>query len=106
MLPNACPKPTPRLLGRRAEKANKATNWRKVRAAVLERDKHQCRACGQRHGLDVHHVVMRSLGGTDDASNGIALCRDCHSSVHGHVLILRPGNASEPQKHLRFDWVK
>jgi len=106
MLPNAQPKPKPKLLSKRAEKAAKHTTWRKVRAVVLERDKHQCRACGQKHGLDVHHVVMRSLGGSDDESNLLALCRDCHASVHGHVLVLRPIDMSNPQKHVSMEWVK
>jgi 5-methylcytosine-specific restriction endonuclease McrA len=102
MLPNACPKPRPRLLSKRAARTLKALDWRKVRAVVLARDKHRCRACSSSHGLDVHHVIMRSLGGSDEAQNLIALCRDCHQSVHGHVLILHGQTAHT----VRFSWVK
>lgn len=100
------PKPRPRLLSKRAEKASERTQWMRVRREVLARDGHRCRACGQSHGLDVHHVVMRSLGGSDDATNLIALCRDCHTSVHGHVLILRWNGQGNPARTVRFEWVR
>ena len=32
--------------------------------------------------LQVHHIVERSEGGTDDFDNLIALCIMCHSDVH------------------------
>lgn len=99
-------KPKPKLLTKREAKRDEGKAWRKARATVLARDRHQCRACGQSHGLDVHHVVMRSLGGSDAPENLIALCRNCHQSVHGHVLILRPSDTTNPQKNLRFEWVK
>ncbi len=96
------PKPKPRLLKKRQDKADKSSAWRKVRAIVLGRDGHVCRACGSKHGLEVHHVLMRSLGGKDDAGNLIALCRDCHQSVHGHVLIFHGTTA----RSVLFEWVK
>jgi len=99
------PKPAPRLLSKRKAAAAKATDWRKVRVVVLKRDGHRCRACSSTQGLEVHHVVMRSLGGKDDATNLIALCRDCHRSVHGHVLILRWNGHGNPASTVRFDWV-
>lgn len=100
------PRPKPRLLAKRKAKATSAKDWRETRVVVLNRDGHRCRACGQKHGLDVHHVVMRSLGGSDDAGNLIALCRDCHQSVHGHVLILRRTGQGDPARTVRFEWVK
>lgn len=100
------PKPRPKLLDKRALKATKASQWRQTRMVVLKRDGHRCRACSASHGLEVHHVVMRSLGGTDDARNLIALCRSCHESVHGHVLILRWNGQGNPARTVRFEWVK
>ncbi len=100
------PKPPPRLLSKRAEKAAKATDWRKVRAFVLGRDKHRCRACSSSHGLDVHHVIMRSLGGSDGPKNLVSLCRQCHASVHGHVLVLRWTDQTNPAGTLRLEWVR
>jgi 5-methylcytosine-specific restriction endonuclease McrA len=102
----AFPKPRPRLLDKRKAKADKATDWRKVRIAVLARDKHRCRACSASHGLDVHHVIMRSLGGSDLACNLITLCRGCHESAHGHVLIVRWRDQTNPAGTVTFEWVK
>jgi 5-methylcytosine-specific restriction endonuclease McrA len=100
------PKPRPKLLDKRARKASKQTDWRKVRIVVLTRDGHRCRACSSKQGLEVHHVVMRSLGGKDEAGNLIALCRGCHESVHGHVLILRWNGKGTPAQTVRFEWVR
>jgi 5-methylcytosine-specific restriction endonuclease McrA len=102
----ALQKPKPKLLAKRKATREKTKDWIAVRRIVLARDKHRCRACSQGHGLDVHHVIARSLGGGDVSENLIALCRHCHSSVHGHVLILRYRDAAHPAKTLRCEWVK
>lgn len=101
-----CPKPTPKLLAKQKAKKDETREWLKVRKFVLSRDGHCCRACGSSHGLEVHHVVFRSLGGRDEASNLVALCDDCHRSVHGHILKIRPLYPTRPQYHCRFEWVK
>jgi len=49
---------------------------------VAERDDRQCQLCG-RPASDVHHILFRSHGGSDDPRNLICLCRDCHSLAHG-----------------------
>ena len=47
----------------------------KIVRAVLLRDLH-CRVgtCERRDGLQIHHLVPRSMGGTDDISNLAAVC--------------------------------
>lgn len=40
-----------------------------------------CAKCGKR-AVDIHHVVHRSRGGTDEAANLDALCRECHEEIH------------------------
>lgn len=40
-----------------------------------------CECCGAL-AVDIHHIVFRSHGGTDDYSNLIALDRDCHRKAH------------------------
>jgi 5-methylcytosine-specific restriction endonuclease McrA len=57
------------------------------REALREGD--YCRACGW-EGVDRHHVVYRSLGGTDDKRNLVGLCRWCHQKVHDKKLDLLP----------------
>jgi hypothetical protein len=41
-----------------------------------------CAVCQHRHGVQVHHIVPRFEGGSDDANNAIPLCPNCHSEVH------------------------
>lgn len=59
------------------------------REAVLHRDNYTCQCCGKRHiRLEVHHIVFRSMSGTDDEHNLITLCEKCHKLVHDGILIL------------------
>mgnify|MGYP000944780001 CR=1 FL=1 len=59
------------------------------REAVLVRDNYTCQCCGKKHAkLEVHHIIFRSMGGTDDERNLITLCEKCHKMVHDGLLIL------------------
>lgn len=59
------------------------------REAVLHRDNYTCQCCGKKHArLEVHHIIYRSKGGTDDEKNLIALCKKCHDAVHTGILII------------------
>jgi hypothetical protein len=42
-----------------------------------------CVACGSIDELHDHHLVPRSVGGSDDETNLITLCNSCHGKVHG-----------------------
>ena len=56
--------------------------WRNVRQRALARDGFRCRACGSGEGLEVHHVVPMSKGGSRFAlSNLMTLCGTCHRRV-------------------------
>jgi len=67
---------------------NEATIPPSVRAAVLARDRHRCRArgCGATQFLEVHHVVPRSAGGSNRAENLVTLCSRCHQMWHERGL--------------------
>jgi hypothetical protein len=43
-----------------------------------------CVACGHK-GDDInhHHLMPKSYGGSDNATNLITLCRECHGLLHG-----------------------
>lgn len=59
--------------------------YENTRAMVLDRDNHQCQYChGKRKDrhLEVHHIIFRSQGGSDDAKNLITLCHPCHQALH------------------------
>jgi 5-methylcytosine-specific restriction endonuclease McrA len=100
---NAQSKPTPKLLDKRATKAQQDREWWDLRNSVLLRDSFVCRACGGRAGLDVHHLLRRSLGGKDERRNLITLCRRCHQDVHGHVLMVRWTDDHHRAKTVRFE---
>lgn len=69
--------------GRRSAQEEDA--WQEVRQIVLKRDAWTCRGCGEeppRNELDVHHLIPRSAGGKDLASNCVTLCDGCHAGRH------------------------
>lgn len=70
---------------------NRATIAPSVRAAVLARDHHRCQApgCGGTHFLEVHHVVPRRDGGTNQAPNLVTLCGRCHRFAHERPQLVR-----------------
>lgn len=57
-----------------------------VRKSVYRRDGWRCALCDDTRGLQVHHVVRRSQGGTSYPQNLITLCWKCHAAAHGTVL--------------------
>jgi hypothetical protein len=67
---------------------NRATIAPSVRAAVLRRDRHRCRAsgCGETRFLEVHHVVEREAGGSNHPENLVTLCSRCHHLWHERGL--------------------
>lgn len=71
------------------------------KAYVLSRDEYTCQHCGKKHvRLEVHHVIWKSKGGTDDENNLITLCVDCHWKVHNAGLVLKQnGKKNKGLKH-------
>lgn len=56
-----------------------------TKAMVLNRDGYTCQYCKGKHKdskLEVHHIVFRSKGGSDEESNLITLCHTCHKDPH------------------------
>lgn len=66
----------------------------RVRREVLARDRHRCRTPGCHHTrfLEVHHVVARQRGGTNEPANLVTLCSACHRLWHERG---RPGWCGE-----------
>ena len=65
-----------------AEDRGYGQEWRKVRAAVLDRDMRMCQRCYRqgryKAGNEVDHIVPKARGGRDTLSNLEVICRDCH----------------------------
>jgi ribosomal protein S27AE len=57
------------------------TNWQEIRQEVLRRDHRQCQVCGKEYSGQVHHIIPRSQGGTNELSNLITLCGKCHMVI-------------------------
>ena len=49
---------------------------------VHERDCHQCRICGSRSALTVHHKIAVARGGPSNLENTVCWCKTCHNSYH------------------------
>jgi RecQ family ATP-dependent DNA helicase len=62
--------------------------WQEIQKIVIARDNNRCVACGevcQRGEADVHHLMPRSLGGSDEPSNLVTLCDGCHGAHHPNL---------------------
>jgi hypothetical protein len=63
-----------------------------TKAYVLDRDNHTCQNCKNKSKdkkLEVHHIIYRKNGGSDEQDNLITLCKSCHDGVHSKNLILK-----------------
>jgi len=54
-----------------------------IRSKVLLRDNFRCQECNFYKHLEVHHIIPKSKGGSDDPSNLVTLCQRCHAKEHG-----------------------
>ncbi|MDK4728759.1 RecQ family ATP-dependent DNA helicase [Rhizobium phaseoli] len=62
--------------------------WKQTRHVVLQRDGFQCVSCSTKvtsAEADVHHLLPRSMGGSDDPSNLVTLCDGCHAAHHPNL---------------------
>ncbi len=62
----------------------------KKRKAVYRRDGWRCALCDDTAGLQVHHLIPRSRGGSDSKMNLVTLCWRCHAAAHGTRFPDRP----------------
>lgn len=63
-----------------------------IKAMVLNRDNYICQYCKGKHKdskLEVHHIVYKCNGGSNEESNLITLCHTCHQDVHKGVIDLK-----------------
>ncbi len=63
-----------------------------TKARVLNRDNYTCQYCKGKKKcdrLEVHHIVFRSNGGSDEEDNLITLCSSCHKKLHNGKIKLK-----------------
>ena len=58
-----------------------------TRKAVYRRDGYRCALCDCTETIQVHHVIPRGEGGTNNVQNLITLCGRCHLQAHGVDLV-------------------
>ena len=68
----------------RPKERNKTSIPPATRRKVLAQYRHKCQrpGCENAHYLEVHHILPRSQGGSNDPDNLTCLCSACHSLVH------------------------
>lgn len=83
--------------------------WPRIQITILRRDKFTCQDCGRDHRevgrkrngkgmIEVHHIVPRSIGGTDHPGNLKTLCRQCHRRYTNDTMVdVRKANKVEAE---------
>ena len=83
----------PSWLGTRHQPRGK--NWAKMRRKTLRRDSYQCRLCGSKEDIAVHHLIpVRNFDIPEQSNtleNLISLCRSCHAKIEPRKAI-NPAN--------------
>jgi hypothetical protein len=82
-----------------------ALSPKKARAVQLRDQECQCgRNCGIRHHLEIHHLVPRSWGGTDDVSNLVLLYSGHHPDFipHGPWALVGNPNVAGGLRRVRY----
>lgn len=82
---------------------------REERYAILERDDFRCVVCGigGRYSdiiLEVHHILPRSCGGSNDPSNLQVLCVVDHDLIHYSKWTGRPRTFTELKENRGKRW--
>ena len=78
----------------------------KIARSVRLRDGHcRCGNCDIRHGLEIHHLVPRSWGGTDNISNLAAVFAAHHRELipHGPWALVGNPNLPDGLRMVRYD---
>ena len=82
----------------------------KYREEIIRRDNLTCQVCGkkkQRKNLEVHHIIPKSKGGTDDPTNLITLCKYCHDREDWYEHVRKfPTTIKKPRPRYRRRWYR
>lgn len=74
------------------------SNTPSFKRAVLNAHGRFCVNCGSAEGVELHHIVPLSMGGTNNIQNIVPLCCVCHTAVHKSKEAWR-----EAQRHGKYD---
>lgn len=78
-------------------------DYANIREYVLSRDSYTCQHCKGKSKdtkLEIHHILFRSNGGSDEPENLICLCKTCHNKLHENTIKLnKTGSIKKQYKH-------
>lgn len=74
------------LKDQRQKRADREKALRQMRAACKARAKGLCEIGLDHPGAETHHIVPRSLGGSDTADNGAFVCHLHHQELTHHLI--------------------
>jgi hypothetical protein len=72
---------------RSAKRINDPKVFRSEEAGELRAQ--PCRACKERAGRELHHLVPRSQRGDDVIENLVGICTECHDKLHRGLQSVR-----------------
>lgn len=75
-------------------------NWAFYSNEILKRDNYTCQDCrnNNNNGLEVHHIIPKSRGGSDHPHNLKSLCKKCHSVYTRHLARFKTSYDEEQKK--------
>lgn len=66
---------------KKPSRAKQAIFTHGTRQMIIERDSGYCVRCGRPYA-QIHHIELRSRGGSGHHTNGCCVCVDCHIFAH------------------------
>lgn len=77
---------------------------RSFRKYFLEKKNGKCSLCDYsvKEVLNIHHIIERKNGGSDDEENLILLCPNCHAEIHKGIKNLETYSIGKEESLLNF----
>lgn len=66
-------------------KKDKARTNAALKTWLLTERANECQGCGYDKFIVVHHIVERSKGGSNESSNLLLACSNCHTEIHHQI---------------------
>lgn len=64
----------------------------------------KCCNCGTTENLNIHHIVPKKRGGTDELNNLVLVCTKCHQGIHfGRNVALYRNHKNDGRKRIKRD---
>lgn len=75
----------------RKPRSNDEVNTKQARQKFIKERGNKCELCAYNIAeiLNVHHIIERCNGGTNEKSNLIVICPNCHAEIHAGIKILK-----------------